>query len=159
MPSQDSQNKVPLPTPGSSGAIDSSMADSGRVDVGAVPTVWLLLSDKTGDNAQLQVVADALPWPCMAKRIEVLPPYVQGKPRVAASIHHIDLGRSDPLESPWPDLVLAIGRRMSMVALWIQQQSQGHTKIALIGPPKRMLDRFDLAVASVQYRLPSQPNL
>src|SRR5262249_24586105 len=83
----------------------------------------------------------------------------QGKPRVAASLHHIDLERSDLLGPPWPDLVITIGRRMSMVALWIQQQSQGRTRIALIGPPKRMLDRFDLAVASVQYRFPSQPNL
>jgi mitochondrial fission protein ELM1 len=123
------------------------------------PVVWLLLSDKTGDNAQLQVVADALPWPNLAKRVQVRPEYADAKPRVAASVHHIDPARSDPLEAPWPDLVITIGRRMSMVALWIKEQSQGRTRIALIGPPKRLLDRFDLAVASVQYRLAPRPNL
>ena len=123
------------------------------------PLVWLLMSDKTGDNAQLQVVADALPWPSTPKQIRVRPEFADAKPRVAASIHHVDRLQSDPLDAPWPDLVITIGRRMSMVALWIKEQSQGHTKIALIGPPKRMLDRFDLAVASVQYRLPASPNL
>jgi mitochondrial fission protein ELM1 len=124
-----------------------------------MPIVWLLMSDKTGDNAQLQVVADALPWPSLAKRIQVRPEFADAKPRVAASVHHVDLAKSDPLEAPWPDLVITIGRRMSMVALWVQMQSQGRTKIALIGPPKRLLDRFDLAVASVQYRLAPRPNL
>lgn len=136
--------------------------DEGRGAAFAVeraPAIWLLMSDKTGDNAQLQVVADALPWLCEPKRITVRPPYIDGKPRVAASIHHIDPDRSDPLGPPWPDLVITIGRRMSMVALWIRQQSQGRTRIVLIGPPKRMLDRFDLAVASVQYRLPPRANL
>lgn len=133
--------------------------EPGTVGASRTPIVWLLMSDKTGDNAQLQVVADALPWPSVAKRIQVRPAFADAKPRVAASVHHVDLAQSDPLEAPWPDLVLTIGRRMSMVALWIQEQSQGRTKIALIGPPKRMLDRFDLAVASVQYRLPVQPNL
>ncbi|QEX15052.1 hypothetical protein FRZ44_03320 [Hypericibacter terrae] len=123
------------------------------------PLVWLLMSDKTGDNAQLQVVADALPWPSQPKQIRVRPEFADAKPRVAASIHHVDPAKSDPLEAPWPDLVITIGRRMSMVALWIKEQSGGRTRIALIGPPKRMLDRFDLAVASVQYRLPPQPNL
>lgn len=123
------------------------------------PTIWLLLADKTGDNAQLQVVADALPWPSEPKHIRVRPEFDNAKPRVAASVHHIDLAHSDPLQAPWPDLVITIGRRMSMVALWIKEQSGGRTKIALIGPPKRMLDRFDLAVASVQYRLSARPNL
>jgi mitochondrial fission protein ELM1 len=123
------------------------------------PVVWLLMSDKTGDNAQLQVVADALPWPSTPKQIRVRPEFADAKPRVAASIHHVDPAKSDPLEAPWPDLVITIGRRMSMVALWIKEQSQGRTLIALIGPPKRMLGRFDLAVASVQYRLPARPNL
>jgi mitochondrial fission protein ELM1 len=138
---------------------DSKTSDPMTAGARPMPIVWLLMADKTGDNAQLQVVADALPWPCEAKQIQVRSEYADAKPRVAASIHHVDPTRSDPLGEPWPDLVITIGRRMSMVALWIKEQSGGHTKIALIGPPKRMLDRFDLAVASVQYRLPARPNL
>jgi mitochondrial fission protein ELM1 len=123
------------------------------------PLVWLILADKTGDNAQLTALAGALPWPCRIKRIAVRKQYVLGKPTVTASLHHIDHGRSDPLEPPWPDLVVTIGRRMSMVALWIKEQSAGHAKIVLIGAPKQFADRFDLTVVSEQYRQADRPNL
>ncbi|HVM83252.1 MAG TPA: ELM1/GtrOC1 family putative glycosyltransferase [Candidatus Binatia bacterium] len=124
----------------------------------AVPLVWLVLSDKGGDNAQAEAVAADLPWPSIAKRIAVKPEFALGKPKVEASLHHVDRARSDPLEGPWPDLIVAIGRRMSMVALWIQEQSGGKSKIALLGAPKGMIERFDLAVVSEQYRYPPRAN-
>jgi hypothetical protein len=148
-----------FPTTQFQGPIEPKKDDRSAPLAGQDPVIWLVMSDKIGDNAQLQVVADALPWPYQVKRVTVREPYVMGKPRVAASLHHLDPARSDPLEPPWPDLVVTIGRRMSMVALWIQERSRGKTKIVLIGPPKRLLRRFDLAVASVQYRLPQRPNL
>jgi mitochondrial fission protein ELM1 len=122
------------------------------------PVVWLILSEKTGDNAQLLALAEVLPWPCQMKRVEVREPYVRGKPRVTASLHHIDPLRSDALRPPWPDLVIAIGRRMSMVALWIQDQSAGRTRVVLIGAPKRLAHRFDLTVVSEQYRQAPRSN-
>jgi uncharacterized protein len=116
------------------------------------PVVWLILSEKTGDNAQLLALAEVLPWPCLIKRISVQEPYRIGKPQVSPSLSHIDLERSDALEPPWPDLVIAIGRRMSMAALWIQTQAGEHTRLVLLGTPKRLAHRFDLAVVSEQYR-------
>lgn len=123
------------------------------------PRIWLLQSDKAGDNAQLRVVADALPWPCEVKRVTVRDAFVFDKPSITPSLHHIDADRSDPLGPPWPDLVITCGRRMSMVALWIKAQSAGRTKAALIGLPKGQIDRFDLAVVSEQYRPLDRPNL
>jgi mitochondrial fission protein ELM1 len=122
------------------------------------PTVWLILSDKAGDNAQVTAIAEALPWRAETKRMAVMPRFALGKPVITPSLHHIDAARSDPLQAPWPDLVIAIGRRMSMVALWIKQQSQGRTKIVLLGTPKRFPRRFDLAVITEQYRQSSRPN-
>jgi uncharacterized protein len=116
------------------------------------PVVWLILSEKTGDNAQLLALAGALPWPCLVKRVAVREPYVLGKPRISASLHHIDPQRSDPLDPPWPDLVITIGRRMSMVALWIQSQSGGRTRTVLLGAPRHFAGRFDLTIVSEQYR-------
>src|ERR1043166_8086130 len=100
---------------------------------GRDPLVWLILSEKTGDTAQLLALSEVLPWPCVVKHVAVREPYVLGKPRVSASLHHVDLSRSDPLEPPWPDLAITIGRRMSMVALWIQSQAEGRTRLVLIG--------------------------
>ena len=123
------------------------------------PVVWVLLSEKTGDNAQLLALAEVLPWPCLIKRIAVRAAYVLGKPRVSASLHHIDPVRSDALEPPWPDLVITIGRRMSMVALWIQDQARGRARLVLIGAPRRFAGRFDLTVVSEQYRQAHRSNL
>jgi uncharacterized protein len=123
------------------------------------PLVWLLLADKVGDNAQVRTIADALPWPSIEKRLRVQPQFATAKPPVIPSLHHLDLARCDPLEPPWPDLVITIGRRMSMVALWIQEQSQGRTRLAIVGLPRRLQDRFQLVVAATQYRVPDRPNI
>src|SRR5690606_41912852 len=78
------------------------------------PRVWLLLGDKPGDNAQVEAVADALGWPCERRVLQWRPPYATKKPRFRVTLDHVDRARSAPLEPPWPDLVLTIGRRPSM---------------------------------------------
>ncbi len=123
------------------------------------PSVWLVLGDKKGDNGQVETLARALGWDCERKHLQMREPYVLGKPRVQASLHHIDPARSDPLEPPWPDLVITIGRRPSMAALWIREQSGGHTKIVLVGKPSCAIERLDLIIASSEAHLPPLPNV
>lgn len=123
------------------------------------PRIWLLTGAKQGDNAQALRLADAAGLPYERRRIVLKPGFDLAKPRVEASLHHVDLEASDKLEPPWPDLVLTIGRRMAMVALWIKAQSQGRTRLALIGPPKREADKFDLIVVPFHYRTEEQPNI
>jgi hypothetical protein len=125
----------------------------------AAPRVWLVLGDKPGDNAQVEIIAPSLGWPCERKSVHMLPPYVQGKPRVEPSLHHIDRARSDPLEPPWPDLVITIGRRPSMVALWIAEQSGGRTRLVLVGKPSGLMERFDLVIAGAEAQLPPLANV
>ena len=121
--------------------------------------VWLLLGDKPGDNAQVEAVALALGWPCERRTLHWRPPYALEKPRFRATLDHVDRARSASLEPPWPDLVLTIGRRPSMVALWIEAQSAGRTRIVLFGKPSGMMDRFDLVVAGAEVQLPPRPNV
>ena len=120
---------------------------------------WLVLGDKRGDNGQVEEIAQALPWPWERRRLQMREPYVIGKPKVAASLHHIDLARSDPLEPPWPDLIITIGRRPSMAALWTREQSGGHTKIVLLGKPSGPLRDYDLVVAGAEAQLPPMANV
>jgi hypothetical protein len=123
------------------------------------PSVWLVLGDKLGDNAQVEIIAEALGWPCQRKRLRFLERYAVRKPVFRPSVHHVEQELSDPLVPPWPDLVLTVGRRPSMAALWIHKQSRGRTKLVIVGRPRRMLDRFDLVIATPQYRLPDRPNV
>ncbi len=123
------------------------------------PRVWVVLADKAGDNAQVETVVPALPWPCEHKYVHVRDEWSLAKPRVEPTLQHIDLSKSDTLEPPWPDLIITIGRRPSMVALWLRAQSGGHTKIALVGKPSGPLSWFDLIIVSAEAQLPPLPNV
>ncbi|MBW2496721.1 MAG: mitochondrial fission ELM1 family protein [Deltaproteobacteria bacterium] len=123
------------------------------------PRVWLVVGEKPGDNAQIDNVARALGWAFVEKRVRTQPRWAIAKPRVRPSLGHIDRERSDPLEPPWPDLIITAGRRLSSVALWIKRQSGGRTRVVVVGKPRGMLDAFDLILAAAHYVLPGAPNV
>ena len=122
------------------------------------PVTWLIVSDKRGDNGQVEAIANALGWPVQRKYVRMKPQWELGKPWFRPSVDHLDLARSDPLEAPWPDLIVTVGRRTSMAALWVRRQSGGHTRIVLVGKATdRMLD-FSLVVASAEKQMPPLHN-
>lgn len=123
------------------------------------PLIWLVIGDKGGDNAQVAMISNALELPVVTKTVLPKAKYVLGKPFFRPSLHHLDLDRSDPLEGPWPDLILTIGRRPAMAALWIQKQSGMKSKIVLLGRPKRFHRRFSLIIAPSQYQVPKDPRM
>jgi len=123
------------------------------------PRIWLVLGDKLGDNAQVEIVARELGLPAERKALTFKAEYVFGKPPFKASLHHIDLAASSPLAPPWPDLVLTVGRRPAMAAFWIRQQSGGATRVVLFGRPKKAIADFDLVIAPGQYSLPDDPRV
>ncbi|MGD2076190.1 MAG: ELM1/GtrOC1 family putative glycosyltransferase [Gammaproteobacteria bacterium] len=128
-------------------------------DSKANPRIWLVIGDKLGDNAQIEIIAEALDIPFETRRVLPKPQFVLGKPRFMPSLYHLDLERSDRLEPPWPDFILTIGRRPSMAALWIQQQSGGHSRIILLGRPKKWIERFELVIVPSQYQVPARSNV
>lgn len=129
----------------------------------SAPHTWLVLGDKGGDNAQVESIAAALPWPCERRFVAMRSRYVKGKPRVRPSLHHLDLGASDALQPPWPELIITVGRRPSLVALWIQReavrQAGQRPLIVFVGKPSSRLERFDLVIASSEVLLPALPNV
>ena len=138
---------------------DSSLQQDPAPQVTDSPRIWIVLGEKQGDNGQVKVIEQALPWSCERKIVHMLPPWVLGKPKVRASLDHIDKTRSDPLAPPWPDLIITAGRRLSNVALWIREQSQGHSKIVLVAKPSGMVDHYDLVIHSSETQLPPLPNI
>ena len=122
------------------------------------PRTWVILGDKRGDNGQVETIVDALAWPVEHKYVHMKPEWVLGKPRYRPSLDHLDLSRSDPLEGPWPDLIITVGRRPSMVALWVRQQSGNKTRIVLVGKPSGHMMDFSLVVASAENQMPPLHN-
>ena len=123
------------------------------------PGVWALLSERQGDNRHVEAIAAALPWPVERKRLR----WRDGLGRAgrASAPPSTTSTRSRPrsLVPPWPDLVLACGRRTSMAALALRDRSGGRSRVVVVGRPRGRLDRWDLVVSFPPYRLPAAPNL
>ena len=122
------------------------------------PTVWRLHGQHAGDNAQIDAFAAALGWPGQVHRLRFsalsrLPAWLKGASRLG-------LTRSEPpLSPPWPELVIAAGRRSASVARWVMRQSGGRTRSVLLGRPRAPLSAFDLVVTTPQYGLPVRGNV
>jgi mitochondrial fission protein ELM1 len=121
--------------------------------------VWLVVGDKLGDNGQVEIIADALDWPTERKNLRFKAQYVLGKPPFRSSLYHVDIATSDPLTPPWPDLVLTVGRRPAMAAMWIKAQSRGSTKVVIVGRARAMLSHFDLVLTTPQFPMPDRTNV
>ncbi len=128
--------------------------------IATTPRVWVLLNHRAGENNQILALAETLGWPFEIKRFT----YRRGVPYLllGASLAAIDRGRSDPLEAPWPDLIISASARNEAICRWIQREAErdGHrVRLVHIGRPFNRLDRFDLVVTTPQYRLPQRPNV
>jgi mitochondrial fission protein ELM1 len=126
---------------------------------GSPPRVWVLTDDRGGNTTQSVGLAEALGWPYERKVL---------RPGALSILHNRILGtsragivraRSDALEPPWPDLVIAAGRRSAPVALWIRAQSQGRTRLVQLGRKGGdAADRFDLVATPAYCRLFPHPH-
>ncbi|MEO1017726.1 MAG: ELM1/GtrOC1 family putative glycosyltransferase [Pseudomonadota bacterium] len=123
------------------------------------PRTWLLLGDKRGDNGQVEAITAALGWPLQRYTMSWVKPYDVAKPAVRATLDHVNREASDRFGPPWPDLIITVGRRPSMVAAWIKEQSGGHTRLVLFGKPSGLVEHFDLIVATGESQMPPMDNV
>lgn len=125
----------------------------------ALPRVWVLLGEGAGGNAQMIALAEALGWPFQAKQMRYNVLNHLPNPALGASRITLATRRSDPLEPPWPDLVIAASRRSAPIARWIKARSAGRTRLVHLLHAQAPLHHFDLLVTLPQFRLPSAPNV
>jgi mitochondrial fission protein ELM1 len=71
----------------------------------------------------------------------------------------VDVGHSDALSAPWPDVIVAVGRRLAPVSRWLKEQSGGQLLNVHLGRPRIAYHHFDLIVTTPQYGLPAAPNV
>ncbi len=125
----------------------------------AEPRVWVLLGKGAGGNAQMRALAEALGWPFETRQL-----VYRGASRIpnlllGASRLGVDPRRSDPLEPPWPDLVIGASRRSAPVARWIRRRSGGRARLVHLFHVQGPLQHFDRILTLPQYRLPPRPNV
>jgi uncharacterized protein len=123
------------------------------------PLIWVLKGIRAGDTAQAMELALQLGGRVEGKQLafnglHAVPNWMTG-----ARVSHLTLQARSLLRPPWPDLVVATGKRTAPVALWIKQQSGGHSKLVQLGRPRMALRHFDLVVTTPQYGLPATSNV
>jgi mitochondrial fission protein ELM1 len=120
------------------------------------PRIWVLLGPRTGDNNQALALAEALDLPFETKELAYNPLQTLS---VLLPGTAVTLESRKKLHTPWPDLVIAIGRRSVPVARWIKRKNGGRTKLVRIGHPRIDPKLFDLVVTTRQYPVPPGDNV
>jgi mitochondrial fission protein ELM1 len=121
--------------------------------------VWLLTTERAGDRAQILALAQVLAWPFQEKRLVFNKHYKLPNVVLGASPRSLDTRASSLLDPPWPDLVIASGRRCTPIARWIRNRSGDRVRLVHIGRPWAPLKHFDLIVTTPQYCLPRRSNV
>ncbi len=116
---------------------NTTMIDDGQ-------RIWVLADDRAGNRSQVLGVATCLRIPVEVKNLSYGP--LAGLPNVLLPVSRMTLDWSSrrQLIAPWPDLVIAAGRRTALIARYIKRISGGSTRLVQIMNPGGALEDFDL---------------
>lgn len=124
------------------------------------PRVWVLLDDRAGNSGQSLGVAEALGYPEITKRIAYN--FLVGLPNILrgpSSLVGVDEASRGTLKAPWPDIVIASGRRLAPVSLWVKEKTRGKAFAVHIMDPLCFHAHFDLIAVPNHDKLSGLPNL
>ncbi len=121
--------------------------------------IWVLQGARAGDNAQARELAARLDARVVYKDLKFNRLHVAPNWALGASTATLQNSSRKVLEAPWPDMVIATGKRMAPVARWIKRQSGGRSRIVMLGRPRARLSAFDLVISTPQYDLPLDANV
>lgn len=111
--------------------------------------IWALLDGRAGNRAQVLGAAEALgrpftPVELTYSRAAALPNRLLGAS--GAGLDGAGRARLAALAPPWPDLVIAAGRRSAPAARWIKRRSGGKARLCHIMNPGAGHQDFSLTV-------------
>ena len=128
---------IPVAAVGRNGGLDLAMS-------GTANDIWVLLDDRAGNRSQALGVAERLARPF--REIEIAYGSLAALPNglLGRSLLGIRSSSRAHFQAPWPQLVIAAGRRTVPVARWIKAQNGGRTKLVQIMDPGSGGSDFDL---------------
>jgi uncharacterized protein len=80
-------------------------------------------------------------------------------PVLGAILWSLTAESQSQLQQPFPDIVLAMGRRSLPAALWVKKQSGQKTKIIMLGRKAVAADSVDLAISCLHFRQLPRPGM
>lgn len=116
-----------------------------QADGQTAPLVWVVTEGIAGTENQCIAVAQALNLSPIIKRVQLRQPWKLLSPYIGFENRMTFTG--DSLNEPWPDIVLAGGRKAIAACRYIKRQSRNKTKIIFFQNPRISTSEFDLVVA------------
>lgn len=114
------------------------------------PPLWVLTDDVVGHANQSIGVAEALGVPFDTRSLRYRPLAILPGTLGPRSVVGLDGASRNSLMPPWPDLVIATGRRLGAVARWLKRRARAdgqRMRIVQIMDPVQGRDEFDLIAA------------
>jgi len=116
-------------------------------------TCWVVSDGKAGMENQCIGLAESLGLTPVVKRVHLRTPWRQLTPYWRIGNRFAAGSKGDPVEPPWPDLLIGTGRQSIAVSLAVRQQSGGRTFTVQIQDPVMNPRHFDLIVVPRHDRL------
>jgi mitochondrial fission protein ELM1 len=116
------------------------------IDHARAPSCWIVTDGKVGMTNQCLGLADALGLKPVLKRVRLRTPWRDLTPYFRFGGRMQFTQRSDRLEPPWPDLLIATGRHSVAASILVRRLSRGATRTVQIQNPVISLHHFDLVV-------------
>ncbi|MEO5372905.1 MAG: mitochondrial fission ELM1 family protein [Alphaproteobacteria bacterium] len=124
-------------------------------------SIWVLADERPGHRNQALGVAEALGLPFAIQEIHYGPLGRLPNGLLSATLLGVTRQTRASLAPPWPDLVIAAGRRTAPVARWIRRRSGGTVRLVqLMDPGGFGQGEFDLiAIPGHDTRRRGGPNI
>jgi mitochondrial fission protein ELM1 len=122
-----------------------------------VTSVWGLVDDRTGHTGQVLGIITRLGLPYALKRLEYNRLIHLPATWLGATLWAVDRAHSAPLDPPYPDLVIAAGRRTLPALRYLKRQSPGCRTIYLMRAETTR--DIDLMVVPEHDRVPPGPTI
>ncbi|MCZ6482102.1 MAG: mitochondrial fission ELM1 family protein [Alphaproteobacteria bacterium] len=111
------------------------------------PRIWVLVDGISGHESQSLGVAEALGLPFETRKIAHAGLAGQANALGLAALGGLTPEAKAGLKPPWPEIVIAAGRRLAPVARAIKRKCAGAAKLVQIMDPGRGFGAFDLVAA------------
>ena len=120
--------------------------DTGLTWPHPLPTCWCLTDGRPGMENQAVGLAEALGLTPVVKRVILKTPWRIASPHITAFKRFAFSKKGDPVDPPWPDILIATGRPSILPALHVKGQSGGRTFTVQLQDPVSLRWRFDRIV-------------